>query len=60
MRHTLTLTHSHSMHDQHAVCSSQTEQVDVEHINQADYLNVTEQHLVSSDSTQTGTSYSRQ
>ena len=34
------------MHEQHAVCSLQTEQVDGELINQADYLNVTDQRLI--------------
>lgn len=45
-RATASGTHTRSMHEQHAVCSLQTEQVDVEHINQADYLNVTDQRLI--------------
>jgi hypothetical protein len=40
-----THTHTHSIHEQHTVCSLQTEKVDVEHINQTDYLNVTDQRL---------------
>uniref|UniRef100_A0A673W9M9 Gypsy retrotransposon integrase-like protein 1 n=1 Tax=Salmo trutta TaxID=8032 RepID=A0A673W9M9_SALTR len=45
-RATASGTHTRSMHERHAVCSLQTEQVDVEHINQADYLNVTDQRLI--------------
>ncbi len=34
------------MHDEHTICSLEAEQLDVELINQADYLNVTNQRLV--------------
>jgi hypothetical protein len=44
-RATASGTHTCSMHEELAVCSLQTEQVDVEHINQTDYLNVTDQRL---------------
>lgn len=38
-------THPKSMHEQHTVCSLGTEQLDVEQINQAEYLNVTDRRL---------------